>query len=155
MAHETPTITAPLRDRTGTRFAKRLRDSGRLPAVIYGHKTDPVAVSVDAKDVINHLKHGSHVFTVPWRRDKPTIVRAVRDRAGIRHLSEPVYHDNPVDPNGSLVVTDWGEDLPEFVARSCGLETEVLTVRERELGIVSEGVVVFVSRKPRRASTAE
>ncbi|MCZ6834391.1 MAG: 50S ribosomal protein L25 [Planctomycetota bacterium] len=64
MAHDTPTITATLRDRTGTRFSKRLRESGRLPAVIYGHKTDPVSVSVDAKEVITHLQHGSHVFTV-------------------------------------------------------------------------------------------
>lgn len=64
MAHETPTITATPRERTGSRFAKRLRDQGRLPAIIYGHKAEPVAVSVDEKEVIHHLNHGSHVFNV-------------------------------------------------------------------------------------------
>lgn len=64
MAHDTPTIHAVPRDRTGSRFAKRLRDTGRLPAIIYGHRIDPLAVSVDEKEVLGHLRHGSHVFFV-------------------------------------------------------------------------------------------
>lgn len=64
MAHETPTITAQTRDRTGTRFSQRLRKAGRLPAVIYGHKSDPVSISVDEKEMLLHLHHGSHVVNV-------------------------------------------------------------------------------------------
>jgi large subunit ribosomal protein L25 len=64
MAHETPTIQAQARDRTGSRYARRLRSSGRLPAVIYGHKTEPVHVSVDEKEILTHLHHGSHVMNV-------------------------------------------------------------------------------------------
>lgn len=64
MAHETPTITAQTRERTGTRFSQRLRKSGRLPAVIYGHKSDPVSISVDEKEMLLHLHHGSHVVNV-------------------------------------------------------------------------------------------
>jgi large subunit ribosomal protein L25 len=64
MAHDTPTINAVPRDRTGSRFAKRLRDAGRLPAIIYGHQIDPQAVSVDEKEVLTHLGHGTHVFFV-------------------------------------------------------------------------------------------
>jgi large subunit ribosomal protein L25 len=64
MAHETPTIAAQTRERTGTRFSKRLRQSGRLPAVIYGHGADPVAVSVNSVETLNHLKHGAHVINV-------------------------------------------------------------------------------------------
>ena len=52
MAHETPTITAQTRERTGSRFSQRLRKSGRLPAVIYGHKSDPVSISVDEKEML-------------------------------------------------------------------------------------------------------
>jgi large subunit ribosomal protein L25 len=61
MAHETPTITAERRERVGTRYARRLRKAGRLPAVIYGHNIEPVAVHVDEKDMMYHLRHGSHV----------------------------------------------------------------------------------------------
>lgn len=64
MKHETPTIPAQLRDRIGSRYAQRLRKSGRLPGVIYGHKADPVHVSVDEKEVLTHLKHGAHVLNI-------------------------------------------------------------------------------------------
>ena len=52
---------------------------------------------------------GAHVFTIPWYSSKPTLVRASRDEAGgIRYLIDPDYHGNPVDAEGSLVVTDGG-----------------------------------------------
>jgi large subunit ribosomal protein L25 len=62
MTHDTPSIAAKLRERTGTRYARRLRQVGRLPGVIYGHKTDPIAVSVDATEVLTHIRHGLHVM---------------------------------------------------------------------------------------------
>jgi large subunit ribosomal protein L25 len=62
MTHETPSVAAQIRERTGTRYARRLRQSGRLPAVIYGHQTAPVAVSVDATEVLTHIRHGLHVM---------------------------------------------------------------------------------------------
>jgi large subunit ribosomal protein L25 len=62
--HETPTLKAKQRDRLGTRYAQRLRKTGRLPAVIYGHKTDPVHVSLDEKELLTHLRHGSHVLNI-------------------------------------------------------------------------------------------
>jgi large subunit ribosomal protein L25 len=64
MSHETPTVAARLRDRIGTRYAQRLRKEGRLPCVIYGHKADPVHVSVDEKEVLTHLHHGAHVLNI-------------------------------------------------------------------------------------------
>ena len=36
MSNETPTLTASLRERTGSRYARRLRSAGKLPAVLYG-----------------------------------------------------------------------------------------------------------------------
>ena len=62
MTHDTPSVTAKLRERTGTRYARRLRQAGRLPAVIYGHKADPVAVSVDTTEILTHIRHGLHVM---------------------------------------------------------------------------------------------
>jgi len=64
MQKETPVLKAQRRDRLGTRYAQRLRKSGRLPAVIYGHKTDPMAVSLDEKEVLTTLKHGAHVLNI-------------------------------------------------------------------------------------------
>ncbi len=61
---KTPSITATTRARTGSRYAQRLRKQGRLPAVIYGHETDPVSISVDEKEMLTHLKHGTHVLSL-------------------------------------------------------------------------------------------
>lgn len=62
MTHQTPSVPAEPRERVGTRYAQRLRNSGRLPAVVYGHKQDPVSVSVDQKSMLQHLQHGNRVF---------------------------------------------------------------------------------------------
>ncbi len=64
MAHETPTLAATRRERLGTRYARRERQSGGLPAVIYGHKTDPIAILLDEKQTLSLLHHGTHVVNV-------------------------------------------------------------------------------------------
>lgn len=64
MSGPTPTLTASTRDRVGTHSARRLRNKGRLPAVIYGHKQDPVAVSIDEKETLGLLRHGAHVVNL-------------------------------------------------------------------------------------------
>ena len=64
MAHETPTLVASKRERLGTRYAQRLRKSGQLPAVIYGHGAAPMSVSVDEKKTLAHLHRGQHVFNL-------------------------------------------------------------------------------------------
>lgn len=64
MSHETPTLAAERRERHGSRYSQRLRKSGRLPGVVYGHGTDPVSISVDQKETLAHLHHGNHVFNL-------------------------------------------------------------------------------------------
>ncbi len=44
-------LAVEARPELGTRPSKRLRSDGRIPAVIYGHGDDPVAVSVDARSL--------------------------------------------------------------------------------------------------------
>ncbi len=100
------------------------------------------------REVARTLKAGgAHVFTVPWHHWKETLVRAVRENGAIRHLAEPDYHRNPIDPRGSLVVTEWGRDLCEFIKKHSGLATEVVRLRDRRRGIDGEFLEVFVSRR--------
>ncbi len=61
MALNTPTLQATNREQHGSRYAKRLRSSGKLPAVLYGHGTKPMSLTLDAKETITTLKHGAHV----------------------------------------------------------------------------------------------
>lgn len=64
MSNETPTIQATVRDKTGSKYAKRLRRDGQLPAVVYGHKEDPVHVAIPHGDFIGHFFGGVHLLEV-------------------------------------------------------------------------------------------
>ena len=64
MAKEVPVLKAVPRDRIGSRYAKRLRTAGRLPAVVYGHGSQPMSVSLCEHETILHLKKGEKVFTI-------------------------------------------------------------------------------------------
>ncbi|HRN28238.1 MAG TPA: 50S ribosomal protein L25, partial [Terrimesophilobacter sp.] len=44
-------VVAELRESFGKGYARRLRAAGRIPAVIYGHGTDPQHVSLPAHEV--------------------------------------------------------------------------------------------------------
>jgi len=57
-------MTAMSREDAGTRHARRLRDQGRLPAVIYGHGEGTVSISLDQHDVELALQHGARTMNV-------------------------------------------------------------------------------------------
>lgn len=60
--NKTLLLEAQTRDNTGTRAAAQMRKQGRLPAVIYGHKQEPIAVSLDAHDFLEGLHHGHRLI---------------------------------------------------------------------------------------------
>ena len=52
---EEVSITAELGRPVGSRPSRRLRTAGKVPAVLYGHGTDPMALAVDSRDLRNAL----------------------------------------------------------------------------------------------------
>src|SRR5216683_4520255 len=58
------TITAAPRDSRGKNEARRLRAQGMTPAIVYGPGGDPVAVSINPKEVISVLRSGSGHNTI-------------------------------------------------------------------------------------------
>jgi hypothetical protein len=54
---------------------------------------------------------GAHVFTVPFEPE--TVRRAVMEDGKIRHLLEPEYQSDPLDPNGILAFWHYGPDLQQ------------------------------------------
>lgn len=71
------TIAAEPRDSRGKNEARRLRARGLTPAVVYGTKFDPVAVSVDPKAVTKILRsHTGHntIFNVKIQEGAPSPV---------------------------------------------------------------------------------
>jgi len=74
-----PKIKAEVRERTGTRYAARTREAGKLPAVIYGHKQDPVSIAVDSKAMIQLLHDNAHLIEVEVAgKTEPCLVKDIQ-----------------------------------------------------------------------------
>jgi SAM-dependent methyltransferase len=92
--------------------------------------------------------NGAHVFTVPYYRGRKTVVRARPDGpGGIKHLMKPDYHGNPIDANGSLVITEWGDELGDFILRTSGMTTTIFNFFDPRFGLEGEFLDVLISRK--------
>jgi len=67
-------LKAEVRENVGTHRAAEVRRSGRIPAIVYGHKKEPVPISLDAHDFVEGLHHGHRVMDVQIGKKKETVV---------------------------------------------------------------------------------
>lgn len=93
---ETVGLKASVRDGVGSRNSARLREQGKLPAVIYGHKQEPVSVALDAHDFVENLHHGHRIFEVDIDGKKDTLL--VKDLQ-YDYLGKSVIHADLVRVN--------------------------------------------------------
>lgn len=71
------------------------------------HVPDAVAAFRESFRVLR--AGGAHVFTVPF--EPKTFRRAVIENGEVRHLAEPEYHADPLDPRGILAFWHFGPDM--------------------------------------------
>lgn len=62
--NKTLSLQVEMREHTGSHAAARVRKRGRIPAIVYGHKQEPVAVSLDAHDFVEGLHHGHRLMDI-------------------------------------------------------------------------------------------
>jgi large subunit ribosomal protein L25 len=55
---KTLSLEAQIREHPGSKTASAVRRQGRIPAVVYGHQEQPVAISLDAHDFAEGLHRG-------------------------------------------------------------------------------------------------
>lgn len=84
--NQIPQIKAQPRERLGSRYAARLRDQGRLPAVIYGHQQDAVHVSVGRDEMVEILHANAHLIELQIdSQTEPCLIKDVQwDSLGAR-----------------------------------------------------------------------
>lgn len=58
------TVKAEKREASGTRAVRRLRQTGQIPGVIYGHGLPATNVSLERRAVEALLAHGTHVVNI-------------------------------------------------------------------------------------------
>jgi len=81
------TLTVTLRSSTGSREARRLRRSGMVPAILYGHGEPCVGLAAKREDLEAAVRHGSRVVT---------LAGAVKTGALIRDLQWDTYGIKPL-----------------------------------------------------------
>ncbi|TBW34747.1 50S ribosomal protein L25/general stress protein Ctc [Siculibacillus lacustris] len=64
MSRQSYELEATVRERIGKGAARELRRQGRVPAVIYGDKKPPIAISLGFKDADKRLRAGGFLTTV-------------------------------------------------------------------------------------------
>lgn len=118
-----------------------------------------------SQDVLEHIFHpqeafqeiartlkpgGAHIFTVPLvNKMKASELRAtMATDGGIEYIKTPMYHGNPIDPQGSLVTMDWGYDIVEHIFEATGLFTHTVYIDDLSKGIRAEYIEVLVTVKP-------
>ncbi len=61
---DTLTLPAETRDRAGKGASRALRREGRVPAVVYGGKEEPLSIHVEAKELVRQLGTGHFLNSV-------------------------------------------------------------------------------------------
>ncbi|MGJ8637676.1 MAG: 50S ribosomal protein L25 [Phycisphaerales bacterium] len=89
MSDTTPMLVAEKRERTGSRYSRRLRDAGSLPAVVYGHKEAPVSIAVNMHETMQHLKKGEKLFELELDGAKQHVI--LKD-LGYDYLGSNIIH---------------------------------------------------------------
>jgi large subunit ribosomal protein L25 len=97
-------LKAEIRKQAGSKASAKVRKQGRIPAIVYGHKEEPVAISLDAHDFVEQLHHGHRLMDVQLdKKLQKVIVKDVQ----YDHLGKDVIHADlmRVDVTETVTVT--------------------------------------------------
>ena len=67
-------LKAELREHAGSKHAAKVRKQGRIPAIVYGHKQEPVAISLDAHNFVEGLHHRHRLMDVQIGKQKEKMI---------------------------------------------------------------------------------
>jgi len=86
---KTVLLKAEVREKTGSKSAAKLRKSGQIPAIVYGHKQEAAAISLDARSFVEQLHHGHRLMDIQVGKKKEKMI--VKDLQ-YDHLGKDIIH---------------------------------------------------------------
>ena len=134
---ETVVLAAERRRVGGRRANQYLRKNGRVPAIIYGHKQEPEAISLSRHELELALGHGARMLKVELDNEPQNVlIKDVQyDYLGVEpvhldltrvDLTETVQVRVPIEYKGTPVGTHEGGQLEHHLME---LEVECLTAQ--------------------------
>ncbi|HCN20440.1 MAG: hypothetical protein A3C38_04580 [Planctomycetes bacterium RIFCSPHIGHO2_02_FULL_50_42] len=111
---DNPVLQVEKRTQLGSHAARRLRRDGKLPAVVYGHKEDTLAISVPEKDFRTALQTGAKMFRIHCdNNEQDALIRETQyDAFGIDilhadfvrvYMDEEITLEVPIEVRGTPV----------------------------------------------------
>ena len=151
MAKQSIQLKAEPRSALGSRANKRLRDSGFIPGVVYGHKEAVVPVTLPKKELTGHIDKGAHVFdlSLDGKSEKVLVKDVQYDHLGLEilhidfarvSLDERVEVTVPLELKGEPKGAAEGGVLQQIVAE-LEIECLVTDIPDRITHNVSEMAV--------------
>src|SRR6478736_5820822 len=124
------TLTAEPRTQFGKGFARRARMAGQIPAVIYGHGTEPVHVLLPGHDTTLALKHSNALLTIKVGSDSQLAIAKDVQRDPVRRIIEHI--DLLIVKKGEKITVDVplvivGESYPGTIHVSDHSTLQVVT----------------------------
>ncbi|HEX8834839.1 MAG TPA: 50S ribosomal protein L25 [Abditibacteriaceae bacterium] len=120
------------REETGKEAAKRLRRAGSVPAIAYGHKEEPVKLSVNAKQLRDMLSHGgSHgLVTLKFEggssSDVPVVIKSLQKHPVTHAVSSVDFLRVSLDEKVKTTIPIVLEGEPEGVKVDGGILVQAL-----------------------------
>ncbi|MFZ1154655.1 MAG: 50S ribosomal protein L25 [Solirubrobacteraceae bacterium] len=155
MATATTKLDVASRDPDGSRSARRLRRTGRIPGVLYGGDSDPISFSVDARELRVALAGTGAVVDLSIDGSKPTpVVLKEAQRNPVRgdtthvdllrvRLDKPIHAVVPLELSGVEDTTGVKEGgILEQLTRELNIEALPTAIPEsivHELGEMQIG----------------
>jgi large subunit ribosomal protein L25 len=145
-------LKAEIREQTGTKAVHKVREQGKIPAIVYGHKEQPIAISLDEHNFVEGLHHGHRLVDIQiGKKKEKTIVKALQyDYSGknIIHadlmrvdVSEVIKVTVPIELKGTAQGTHEGgivEEHTDHLEIECKAteipETIIVSVKEIKVG---------------------
>ena len=117
-------LKAEIREHTGSKTVRKIRKQGKIPAIMYGHKEEPVAILLDGHNFVEGLHHGHRLIDIQLGKKKEkTIVKELQ----YDHLGKNIIH-------ADLMRVDVSEKIRVTVP----IELKGIAVGTHEGGIVEE-----------------
>ena len=96
MTSDAALLKAETRKEFGSKCAEKLREKGKLPVIIYGHKQEPVAITVNLHDFTEKMHHGQRLLSVEIQGRKNEVL--VKDLQ-YDYLGKKIIHADMVRVN--------------------------------------------------------